>query len=281
MKIESEGIMKKLMCPKCFCEDYSKKGWLKNKKENKKIRQYQCKSCKARFSVNSIKDTKWQKKPDLNEKIMVLYCEGNTLRGIARILQVGYHTVVRKWRFMAGKVRVKHLTTLEFGEIVTKYIQFDEMETFEHTRKKPLGIEVSIRPKNGQILSAKVCRIPIKALTIAKSEAVKYNKKTDRKEAFYKMIAETKQCLDEGYSVLSCDGNRESIRMAKIMCPKSLIETHVNDYAGMWRLNHTFAKLRHHLSRLKRKTWATTKAKEFLQMHLDLFIAYQNKYELF
>ena len=67
----------------------------------------------------------------------------------------------------------------------------------------------------------------------------------------------------------------------KIMCPKSLIETHVNDYAGMWRLNHTCAKLRHHLSRLKRKTWATTKNRKFLQMHLDLFIAYQNKYKLF
>jgi len=64
------------------------------------------------------------------------------------------------------------------------------------------------------------------------------------------------------------------------MCPKSLIETHVNDYAGMWRLNHTCAKLRHHLSRLKRKTWATTKKMEFLQMHLDLFIAYQNGYEI-
>lgn len=269
------------MCPKCFSEDYNKKGWLKNKKENKKIRQYQCKSCKARFSVNSIKDTKWQKKPDLNQKIMDLYCEGNTLRGIARILYTDYRTVVRKWRFMAGKARVKHLTTLEFGEIVTKYIQFDQMETFEHTKEKPLGIALSIRPKTGQILSAKVCRIPIRALTISKEKSKAYNKKTDRREAFYKMLSETKQCLDQGYSVLSCDGEHQVVKMAKLMCPESLIESHVQDYAGMWRLNHTCAKLRHHLSRLTRKTWATTKDRKFLQMHLDLFIAYQNKYQLF
>ena len=273
--------MTKLMCPKCFSENYSKKGWIKNKKEPKPLRQYQCKACKARFSVNSIKDTKWQKKPKFNDKIMTLYCEGNTLRGIARILEINYNTVVEKFRFMAGKARIRHEVALKHGEIITKYIQFDEMQTFEHTKEKPLGIELSIRPKTGQILSAKVCRIPITALTIAKSKAVQYNKKTDRKEAFYKMIAETKQALDKGYSVLSCDGNRESVRMAKLMCPDSLIETHVNDYAGMWRLNHTCAKLRHHLSRLKRKTWATTKEMKFLQMHLDLFIAYQNKYQLF
>ena len=65
--------------------------------------------------------------------------------------------------------------------------------------------------------------------------------------------------------------------MAKLMCPKSLIETHVNGYAGMWRLNHTYTKLRYHLSRLTRKTWTTTN----LPMHLDLFIAYQNKYQSF
>lgn len=211
---------------------------------------------------------------------MTLYCEGNTLRGITRILKIPYRTVVRKWRFMAQQARTAHLKTLHSKDIVTKYIQFDEMETFEVTRKQPLGIELSIRPKTGQILSAKVCRIPIRALTIAKSESVSYNLKTNREQAFKDMMLETAKALNEGYSVLSCDGAPQTVKLAKIMCPKSLIETHVNDYAGMWRLNHTCAKLRHHLSRLKRKTWATTKKMEFLQMHLDLFIAYQNGYEI-
>ena len=275
-----EYFLKRLRCPKCGSDSYSKKGWLKNKKQTKPIRQYQCKGCKARFSANSLKTTKLQKKPELNKKIMTLYCEGNTLRGITRILKIPYRTVVRKWRFMAQQARTAHLKTLHSKDIVTKYIQFDEMETFEVTRKQPLGIELSIRPKTGQILSAKVCRIPIRALTIAKSESVSYNLKTNREQAFKDMMLETAKALNEGYSVLSCDGAPQTVKLAKIMCPKSLIETHVNDYAGMWRLNHTCAKLRHHLSRLKRKTWATTKKMEFLQMHLDLFIAYQNGYEI-
>ena len=93
------------------------------------------------------------------------------------------------------------------------------------------------------------------------------------------MMYETSKALNKTYSVLSCDGSLQTVCLAKIMCPDSLIETHVNDYAGMWRLNHTCAKLRHHLSRLKRKTWAITKKAEYLQMHLDLFIVYQNGYD--
>ena len=153
------------------------------------------------------------------------------------------------------------------------------MESYEHTKNKPLGIELAIRPKTGQIVSAKVCRIPMKAQSVSPQKKKAYKKKTNRKEAMTNMFLDIHKCLNEGYSVLSCDGGHEVISMAKIMCPKSLIETHVNDYAGMWRLNHTCAKLRHHLSRLKRKTWATTKKMEYLQMHLDLFIAYQNEYD--
>ena len=269
------------MCPKCFAEDFAKKGWIKRKNMSKKIRQYRCKACGTRFTANSLKSTVNQKKPKLNDQIMSLYCEGNTLRGIARILKVSYQTVVRKWRFMANKARVRHEVALGHKEIVTQYIQFDQIETFEHTKERPLGIALSIRAKTGQILSAKVCRIPIRALSISKEKIKAYNKRSDRKEAFYKMLYETKQALDKGYSVMACDGEHESIRMAKIMCPESLIQANVNDYAAMWRLNHTAAKLRHHMSRLTRKTWATTKKRKFLQMHLDLFIAYQNKYQLF
>ena len=275
-----ENIFTKLQCPKCGSDSYVKKGWLKNKKQTKPIRQYQCKACKTRFSTNSLKTTKLQKKPELNKKIMVLYCEGNTLRGISRILKISYDTVTKKWRFMAQQARTAHLKTLHSKDIVTKYIQFDEMETFEKTRKQPLGIELSIRPKTGQILSAKVCRIPIKALTLAKSEIVTYNLRITREQAFRDMMLESAKAIDSGSAVMSCDGNPQTVKLAKIMCPEAMIKTHVNDYDGMWRLNHTCAKLRHHLSRLKRKTWATTKKLEFLQMHLDLFIAYQNGYEL-
>ena len=272
--------MKKIQCPKCASQDYTKKGWLKNEKNSKPIRRYLCKSCKTRFSVNSHKKTFLQNKPELNKKIMELYCEGNTLRGMSRLLGVHYMTVTKKFRFMANLARERHLKALDNKEIVTKYIQCDEMETFEKTRKQPLGIELSIRPKTGQILAAKVCRIPVKALTLSPEKKAEYKKTTNRKQGMIEILLETAKVLNEGYSVISLDGNPEIVHLSKIICNKSLVETHVNDHVGMWRLNHTCAKLRHHISRLKRKTWATTKDQKYLQMHLDLFIAYQNGYDL-
>lgn len=272
--------MEQLKCPMCFSQDIAKKGWLRNKKNPNPIRQYRCRPCGRRFSYNALKDTKLQKKPQLNDKIMKLYCERGTLRGIARVLKVNYKTVVRKFLFMAVKAREIHLKTLDEKGIVTKYIQFDEMETFEHTREKPLGIALSVRPKTGEIVSAKVSRIPIKALTLSPKKKRAYKDKTNKREKLAEMLLETSKALHDGYSVLSCDGSPEYVKMSKIMCPKSLVETHINDYAGMWRLNHTCAKLRHHISRLNRKTWATTKREDRLQMHIDLFIAYQNGYSL-
>ena len=270
----------KVNCPKCGNKDLAKDGKRKMKKNQLPLQQYKCRSCKHRFTTNALKKTYRQRKPELNKKVMKLYCEGNTLRGIGRILGISYNTVVAKFKMMALLARDRHLKAINEGEIETKYVQFDEMETFEETREKPLGIQLSIRPKTGQIICAKVCRIPIKALSVPPRIKEEYFKQTNKKEAISDMLIETSKVLNPKYSVLSCDGSTQNVSLAKKICDKSLIETHVNDYAGMWRLNHTCAKLRHHISRLVRKTWATTKKMERLQMHFDLFIACQNGYDL-
>jgi hypothetical protein len=44
----------------------------------------------------------------------------------------------------------------------------------------------------------------------------------------------------------------------------------------LFAINHTCAILRANINRLIRKTWCTTKKKDNLQRHLDLFIAYFN-----
>ena len=101
---------------------------------------------------------------------------------------------------------------------MTKYVQFDEMETFEHNKERPLGIELSIRPKTGQILSSKVCRIPIKALTLSPMKKNEYNSKTNRVIVFKEMMLETSKALNENYSVLPCDGTPQIIHLAIKLC---------------------------------------------------------------
>jgi len=48
----------------------------------------------------------------------------------------------------------------------------------------------------------------------------------------------------------------------------------------MFWLNHLCATIRADMSRMRRKSWTTTKKVEKLQEHLDLFTAFYNGYEL-
>jgi transposase-like protein len=268
-----------MKCPRCSSENIIKKSLYKVKKNNRLIRRYQCKDCNVTFTINTDKNTYLQKRPDLNKQIYLHYCEGNTLHGIARLLGITYKTVVRKFKFMAHIARELHLKNIEEKNIITTYVQFDEMESFEITKTRPLGIELAIRPKTCEILSAKVCRIPMKAHSVPYEEKQEYRVITNQEQCITEMLLETAKCLNENTSTLACDGDSSNIRLAKEICTESNVVSYVRGYNELWKLNHVCAKLRHHISRLTRKTWATTKKMERLQMHLDLFIAYQNGYE--
>ena len=270
----------KVSCPKCGSKDLRKNGYVKRKKNQIKIREYKCFICKSKFTKNSISQSSYQKRPDLNEKVMGLYCEGNTLRGISRLLNCDYKTVVRKFRFMANLARNAHLKNLFVGEIKTTYIQIDEMETFEHTKDRPLGIQLAIRPKTSQIVSARVCRIPLGAKTVSPKKMESYNAMSTRFYGQTDMCIEVSKVLKDNATI---KGDGSIPKVVKNFFNDKTIES-VSDFdekqKELWAINHLCAKLRHHMSRLNRKTWATTKNKDRLQMHLDLFIAYQNGYKL-
>ena len=270
----------KVRCPKCGSKDLRKNGYVKRKKNQIKIREYKCFICKSKFTKNSISKSSYQKRPDLNEKVMDLYCEGNTLRGISRLLNCDYKTVVRKFRFMANLAHEAHLKNLQEGNIKTTYIQIDEMETFEHTKEKPLGIELAIRPKTYQIVSAKVCRIPIKGANVSPQKMLEAREKSSRKIAQSEMCFDIQKVLKDDTTI---KGDGSIPKVVKDFFNDKTIES-ISEFdkkeKELWAINHLCAKLRHHMSRLNRKTWATTKNMDRLQMHLDLFIAYQNGYKL-
>ena len=129
-------------------------------------------------------------------------------------------------------------------EIQTTYVQIDGMETFVNTRKTPYGIELAIRPKTGQILSAKVCRIPIKALSVSEIETGKWNSKVNRTEAISDMLIESSYAMKNGATIGS-DGDTTSKKIVKKVCPENKHQIY-SDSDSLWRINHACAKLRYH-----------------------------------
>ena len=121
-----------------------KKGYFVTKWNHQPVWRYQCISCLKTFSTHTRRDTYRQKKPYLNQSIFEWYCSGVTLRRMAIVLRTTRNTVIKKFHFLSELARKKHEEHVRVGLLKTNKIQFDEMETFEHTKLKPLSISLSI-----------------------------------------------------------------------------------------------------------------------------------------
>jgi len=209
-----------------------------------------------------------------------MYCEGMSLRAISRVLNVNRKTVSQYFIEASNRAEIAHLKTLKGGDLITQYVQFDEMEAFEGGKKYPLGIELAVRVKTGQIISARVARIPIKAQAVSQSARIEAKRIADRPQKMTEMMLEMDKVLPFK-SLISCDHAKINISKVKEILPQHKLKTHQGTSKELWRVNYTCLKLRQDISRLRRSTLATTKKKENLQRHLDLYIAYNNKYGIF
>lgn len=262
-----------MICPECSSQDSIRKGSYKTK--TGKVKRYQCNCCQNTFTKRTYSKNYHMKKQYLQSRIVRMYCERMSLRGIARALGVNIKTVVRYFIKASKEAEIRNLKRLENREIITSYIQFDELETFEHTKKRPLGVLLFIRAKTGEILSAKVSRSPIRALSMSKKEIVKYNSKVNKKVPMYDGFIMAKKAANKAHTTVACDGYRPQVDMAKKICSEDFIDVNVLSSENK-KIDLAILKLRQDVSRLGRKSLCTTKKMVNLQRHLDLYIDYNN-----
>lgn len=216
-----------------------------------------------------------------------------TQRRMALVLEVNRKTIVRKFLFVASLARKEHERRIAMGEIKTGFAQFDEMETFEHTRLKPLSVALAVRAKTGEIIEAQVATMNCKG-RLAGVAQQKYGWREDtRDSAREDVLLAIRTCSRDTLSIMS-DKHPDYPALIKKFVPyaehQGMKRTEVvplsksadrrNPDAAMFTLNYTAAKIRHDLSRMARKVWVTTKRRDRLQAHLDLYIAWNNGYHL-
>ena len=183
--------------------------------------------------------------------------------------------MVRYFIKAAHNARVENLKALENRDFVTTYIQFDELETFEHTKRKPLGIMLFIRAKTGQIISAKVSKSHIRGLSVGQDVIKGWNSQVDKSKVMAESMIEAKKIANRVHTTIACDGLPSQVKMVRDACPESHIYIQILKSENK-KIDSSISKLRMDLSRLGRKTLATTKKAERLQKHLDLYINYHN-----
>jgi hypothetical protein len=214
-----------------------------------------------------------------------MLCSGVTMRRTAKVVRVHRRTVVRKLKFLAERARCAHQEALKTGKFHTTYVQFDEMETYEESKLKPLSIALAVRGKNGQVLSAKVATMNCHG-KMAATSVQKYQRRQDTREQAALAAMADVSVVSKPAITVATDQKKSYPNIIKKALPHAVHVAHPSrrlpanskQKDPLFWLNVTCAKLRADLARLSRRTWSASKKPACLQDALDLYVAFSNGY---
>lgn len=214
---------------------------------------------------------------------------GVSQRRIAFLFSTTRVTVARKLKHMA-RISRSELTQFWSNKNPIYEVQFDELETFEHTKLKPLSVVLMVEKHTRYILGFRVAKMPAKGY-LAKMARKKYGYRLDERgierEKFFRSIKEYVQ----DRAIIESDKNPHYPPLVRRYFPKSVHLTTEGRrgcvtgqgelkrviFDPLFSLNHTCAMLRANINRLFRKTWCTTKKVECLIDHLSLYVNFHNQ----
>jgi transposase-like protein len=183
-------------------------GYFFRTSDSRSVRRYRCRRCRRYFSQATSSPCFGQKKRRLNVEIERLYCSGVSQRRLALILGVNRKTVVRKIRFLAARARDEQARwrRIHYAERTLSSVQFDDLETSEHSKCKPLSVALAVDPKTRRVLSFQVSRMPAKGLL--KPIAFKrYGPRRDERRFGWKRMMEDLKPVVSGDATFRSDEN--------------------------------------------------------------------------
>ena len=211
---------------------------------------------------------------------------GVSLRRCAKLLKVSYNTVVKHFYFLAEQAKAIHLEYLK--GIQTSFVQVDEMETFMIARPCALSVPMVVRVKTGHILGFAIARMPAKG-HLAEVGQIRYNwTKDERSVKFQSLIFNLKDCFKDEITFKS-DSHTSYTKWIKNQIPHAKFQKVAGakkktppgqdkPFDELFAINNMFARMRHDMNRLARKTWSTTKCEKGLEAHIWLYVAWNNGY---
>lgn len=251
------------------------------------IQRFRCQICRSRFSRATFQSCYRQKKRQKNELLRRLLCSGVSQRRAAKILKLTRVTVVRKFRFLSLEAEF-FLRSSNLLATKAKVIEFDDMETFEHSKCKPLSITLAVESQSRRILGLEVSSMPAKGLL---SRVKRYGPRQDERSFGRRELFRRIQDLVEDNAVFKSDCNPHYPRDIAEFFPKAKYQRYLGKrgastgqgelkrvrFDPLFSLNHTCAKFRADVNRLFRRTWCTTKSPERLRAHLILYANFHNQ----
>jgi transposase-like protein len=278
-------------CVKCESDGprRTRFGFFVRKSDQRKIQRFRCRDCGHVFSDATFQECYRQKKRRINPRVYELLCSGVSQRRSARLLKVTRKTIARKLLFLAKKLREENRRAFLQGPLIEGF-QFDDLETFEHTKLKPLSVTMAVEKATRRILGFEVSSMPAKGY-LAKLSYKKYGKRADRRaEGRKRLFSALKEKVLSG-ALIESDSSPHYPGPVKEFFPHATHKTTLGGRAAivgqgelkklrfdpLFALNHTYAMQRANVNRLFRKTWCTTKDPERLRDHIELYVHYHNQ----
>ncbi len=283
-------------CPYCNAHKHSTSGrrniirlgrfWRKS--DGHWVQRYKCVSCKKGFSSATFHRCYRQNKRHLNFKLFRLLSRGYSQRAAAEHLCISRTTVVRKLLFLA-LVAEKKLAHMNATSEKVVCMEFDDLETVEHTKLKPLSVITAVEVPTRRILGFEVAKMPAKGKLAALARK-KYGKRPDQRMGARRKLLKSLVPFVDPRALIKSDESfhyPKDVKEVFPLCEHKTFKGRRGCVAGqgelkkigfdpIFSINHTFAMKRANVNRLFRRTWNVSKKPERLRAHLFLYSYYHN-----
>jgi transposase-like protein len=253
------------------------------------VPRFRCRGCRRSFSRQSFRADYRHKKPYLNAPFLRLMVSCVGLRQAARFLQVARRTVERRFAWLARHAAGFHANRLR-GRTLQGPFQLDELESFEANRYQPITVPVLIERGTMFLVASGVGTLrrkgrlsPGQRRLRAEHEAL-HGRRASRSAASVREVFRTLAPLLHVRAPFVLESDHKPLygQIGRTLFGERFIWQRHSSTARrdrenpLFPINHTNARLRHWLSRLRRRSWCVSKRRAELAHHLAIAALWAN-----
>jgi hypothetical protein len=254
------------------------------------VPRFKCRICECGFSRQTFRQDYCDNKPHLNARLFDLLISGVGLRQSGRLLKLSRRCTELKARKMSRNLGLLDHNLLDQFPAGSSF-QMDEMETFENDRRAcPLTLPIIIEQESMLIVAAESAPIrPSGRMSnrrleaIDKQEQVSGRRQNHSRRCLRSVFGRTSRFTKKLDHVdLDTDEKTTYPKVARWAFGRKLRHQKFSSKLArdtsnpLFPINLTNAMARDLNGRLRRRSWLASKRRPFLDLQLNLFMAYRN-----
>ena len=256
--------------------------------DQRKIQRFRCALCGFYRSMATGEVFYRHRKRKVFASLYAGFASTMSQRRCAIVMALNRKTVVRKFRLL-GKLSLNLLELQNCNRPLVEEFVFDDLETNEHTKCKPLSVTIAVERESRRVLGFTISKMPAKG-RIASISRKKYGPRKDERALGRFQLFTKIQPLIHHQAFIRSDDNKHYVKDVRRFFPKGthlVFKSSRSSDTGqgelkkikrdpLFAINHTLAKFRADINRLIRKTWCTTKLASQLNLHIAIMATFHN-----